>query len=84
MGHTQSFYTPWDSREEGRRPINFTGRTELQARNFKEELKLPGESTLRSFGILTYGTGLSTVADGGSRREWQPHIFAGSDRRHYR
>ena len=63
-GHTQSFYTPWDNREEGRRPINFTGRTELQARSFKEELKLPGESTLRSFGILTYGTGLSTVADG--------------------
>ena len=63
-GHTQSFYTPWDSREEGRRPINFTGRTELQARNFKEELKLPGESRLNTFGILTYGTGLSTVADG--------------------
>ena len=62
-GHTQSFYTPWDNREEGRRPINFTGRTELQARNFKEELKLPGESTLRSFGILTYGSGLSTVSD---------------------
>ena len=62
-GHTQSFYTPWDNREEGRRPINFTGRTELQARSFKEELKLPGESTLRSFGILTYGSGFSTVSD---------------------
>ncbi|MCY4568705.1 MAG: peptidylprolyl isomerase [Candidatus Poribacteria bacterium] len=62
-GHTQSFYTPWDNREEGRRPINFTGRTELQARNFKEELKLPGESRLNTFGILTYGTGLSTVSD---------------------
>ena len=61
--HTQSFYTPWDDRQAGRRPINFTGRTELQARNFKEELKLPSESTLRSFGILTYGTGFSTVAD---------------------
>lgn len=59
-GHTQSFYTPWDSREAGRRPLNFTGRTELQARNFKEELKLPGESRLNTFGILTYGTGLST------------------------
>ena len=59
-GHTQSFYTPWDSREAGRRPINFTGRTELQARNFKEELKLPSESRLNTFGILTYGTGLST------------------------
>ena len=62
-GHTQSFYTPWDSRAEGRRPINFTGRTELQARNFKEELKLPGESRMNTFGILTYGTGLSTVSD---------------------
>ena len=62
-GHTQSFYTPWDNREEGRRPINFTGRTELQARNFKEELQLPGESRLNTFGILTYGTGLSTVSD---------------------
>ena len=62
-GHTQSFYTPWDSREEGRRPINFTGRTELQARNFKEELKLPGESRLNTFGILTYGSGFSTVSD---------------------
>ena len=62
-GHTQSFYTPWDSREEGRRPINFTGRTELQARNFKEELKLPAESRLNTFAILTYGTGLSTVSD---------------------
>ena len=62
-GHTQSFYTPWDSRAEGRRPINFTGRTELQARNFKEELQLPGESRLNTFAILTYGTGLSTVSD---------------------
>ena len=62
-GHTQSFYTPWDSREEGRRPINFTGRTELQARNFKEELKLPGESRLNTFAILTYGSGFSTVSD---------------------
>ena len=62
-GHTQSFYTPWDNREEGRRPLNFTGRTELQARNFKEDLQLPGESRLNTFGILTYGTGLSTVSD---------------------
>ena len=61
--HTQSFYTPWDNRQAGRRPINFSGRTELQARNFKEELKLPSESTLNSFGILTYGAGFSTVAD---------------------
>ena len=62
-GHTQSFYTPWDSREAGRRPLNFTGRTELQARNFKEDLQLPGESRLNTFGILTYGSGFSTISD---------------------
>ena len=57
--HTQSFFTPWDSREAGRRPISFNGRTELRALNYKEELQLPGESTLNSFGILTYGTAFS-------------------------
>ena len=62
-GHTQSFYTPWDNRQEGRRPINFTGRTELQARNFKEDLELPGEATLNTFGIFTYGAGFSTDSE---------------------
>lgn len=57
--HTQSFFTPWDSREAGRRPISFNGRTELRALNYKEDLQLPGESTLNSFGILTYGTAFS-------------------------
>ena len=57
--HTQSFFTPWDSREAGRRPISFNGRTEWRALNYKEELQLPGESTLNSFGILTYGTAFS-------------------------
>ena len=57
--HSQSFFTPWDSREAGRRPISFNGRTELRALNYKEELQLPGESTLNSFGILTYGTAFS-------------------------
>ncbi len=57
--HTQSFFTPWDSREAGRRPISFNGRTELRALNYKEDLELPGESTLNSFGILTYGTAFS-------------------------
>lgn len=60
--HTQSFFTPWDSREDGRRPISFNGRTELRALNYKEELQLPGESTLNSFGILTYGTALSAYS----------------------
>ncbi len=60
--HTQSFFTPWDSREAGRRPISFNGRTELRALNYKEELQLPGESTLNSFGILTYGTAFSAYS----------------------
>ena len=60
--HTQSFFTPWDSREAGRRPISFNGRTELRTLNYKEELQLPGESTLNSFGILTYGTAFSAFS----------------------
>ena len=59
-GHTHSIYTPWDNRQEGRRPISFSGRTELRSRSYKEEYQLPNQSTLNSFAILTYGTGLST------------------------
>jgi len=59
-GHTHSIYTPWDNRQEGRRPISFTGRTELRAESYKEEYQLPNEATLNSFALLTYGTGLST------------------------
>ena len=58
--HTHSIYTPWDNRQEGRRPISFTGRTELRSESFKEEYQLPSRSTLNSFALLTYGTGLST------------------------
>ena len=58
--HTHSIYTPWDNRQEGRRPISFTGRTELRSQSYKEEYQLPNQSTLNSFAILTYGTGLST------------------------
>ena len=58
--HTHSIYTPWDNRQEGRRPISFTGRTELRSQSYKEEYQLPSQSTLNSFAILTYGTGLST------------------------
>ena len=58
--HTHSIYTPWDNRQEGRRPISFSGRTELRSKSFKEEYQLPSQSTLNSFAILTYGTGLST------------------------
>ena len=59
-GHTHSIYTPWDNRQEGRKPISFTGRTELRAETYKEEYQLPNEATLNSFALLTYGTGLST------------------------
>ena len=59
-GHTHSIYTPWDNRQEGRKPISFTGRTELRSKSYKEEYELPGQFTLNSFAILTYGTGLST------------------------
>ncbi|MYK95693.1 hypothetical protein F4009_17125 [Candidatus Poribacteria bacterium] len=58
--HTHSIYTPWDNRQEGRRPISFSGRTELRSQSYKEEYQLPNQSTLNSFAILTYGTGLST------------------------
>ena len=58
--HTHSIYTPWDNRQEGRRPISFSGRTELRSQNYKEEYQLPNQATLNSFAILTYGTGLST------------------------
>ncbi len=58
--HTHSIYTPWDNRQAGRRPISFTGRTELRAETYKEEYQIPNEATLNSFLLLTYGTGLST------------------------
>ncbi len=58
--HTHSIYTPWDNRQEGRRPISFTGRSELRSESYKEEYQLPNKSSLYSFAILTYGTGLST------------------------
>ena len=58
--HTHSIYTPWDNRQEGRRPISFTGRSELRSESYKEEYQLPNKASLYSFAILTYGTGLST------------------------
>ena len=60
-GHTHSIYTPWDNRQEGRRPISFTGRTELRSESYKEEYQLPSETTLNSFAVFTYGSGFSTV-----------------------
>ena len=60
-GHTHSIYTPWDNRQEGRRPISFTGRTELRSESYKEEYQLPSKTTLNSFVVFTYGSGFSTV-----------------------
>ena len=62
-GHRQSFFTPWDSRKDGRRPISFIGRTDWRALSYKENFQLPNESSLKSFGILTYGSALSTASD---------------------
>lgn len=62
-GHRQSFYTPWDSRQAGRRPLSFVGRTELRALSYKENFQLPNESSLNSFGIITYGSALSAASD---------------------
>ena len=57
--HTQSFFTPWDSREAGRRPISFNGRTELRALNYKRNYNSPGGIDAQLFRILTYGTAFS-------------------------
>ena len=62
-GHRQSFYTPWDSRQEGHRPLSFVGRTAWRALNYKEDLGYINESSLNSFGIFTYGTAFSTASD---------------------
>ena len=59
-GHRQSFYTPWDSRKDGRKPISFVGRTAWRAVHYKDELGLQSESSLNSFGIVTYGSALSS------------------------
>ncbi len=62
-GHRQSFFTPWDSKKDGRRPISFVGRTAWRAEHYREELKLPNESSINSFGILTYGAAFSAASD---------------------
>ena len=62
-GHRQSFYTPWDSRKDGRRPLSFVGRTAWRALHYKEDLGFINESSLNSFGIFTYGTAFSTASD---------------------
>lgn len=62
-GHRQSFYTPWDSRQAGRRPISFVGRTAWGARTYKEDLGLQSDSALNSFGVITYGSAVSAASE---------------------
>ena len=62
-GHRQSFYTPWDSKKDGRRPISFVGRTAWRAEHYREELQLPNTSSINSFGIITYGAAFSAASD---------------------
>ena len=62
-GHRQSFYTPWDSRQAGRRPLSFVGRTAWRAVNYKDDLEIQNESSLNSFGIITYGTAFSAASE---------------------
>jgi parvulin-like peptidyl-prolyl isomerase len=59
-GHNQSIYTPWDNPQKGRRPLNVMGRVEWQARLFKEGLGT-SESTIDSFGLLTWGSAFSAL-----------------------
>ena len=60
-GHRHTFYTPWDSRASGRRPVSFTGRVAWQARDFEEEGFGINESAVNSFGLLTWGSAFSAL-----------------------
>ncbi len=57
-GHYHSIYTPWDKPEDGRKPLNFMGRTEWQARHYDENYGT-SESAIHSFGMLTWGNAFS-------------------------
>ena len=59
-GHHHKIFTPWDNRAEGRSPLSFNGRVAWYARTFKEGYGTP-ESTVRSFGIFTWGSALTGV-----------------------
>ena len=60
-GHRHTFYTPWDSRARGRRPVSFVGRVAWQARDFEEEGFGINESAVNSFGLLTWGSAFSAL-----------------------
>ncbi|MDP7280279.1 MAG: peptidylprolyl isomerase, partial [Candidatus Poribacteria bacterium] len=61
-GHYHSIYTPWDNPEEGRKPLNFMGRVEWQARYYGEGYGT-SESSVNSFGVLTWGSAFSALDD---------------------
>ncbi len=60
-GHRHTFYTPWDSRARGRRPVSFVGRVAWRAKEFEEEGFGIDESAVNSFGVLTWGTSYSAL-----------------------
>ena len=62
-GHRHTFYTPWDNRARGRRPVSFVGRVAWRAKHFEEEGFGIEESTINSFGVLTWGTTYSALDD---------------------
>ena len=62
-GHRHTFYTPWDSRARQRRPVSFVGRMAWRAKHFEEEGFGIEESTINSFGVLTWGTSYSALDD---------------------
>ena len=60
-GHRHAFYTPWDSRARGRRPVSFVGRVAWRAKDFEEEGFGISESAVNSFGMFTWGTAFNTL-----------------------
>ena len=60
-GHRHTFYTPWDNRARGRRPVSFVGRVAWRAKDFEEEGFGINESMVNSFGVLTWGTTYSAL-----------------------
>ena len=60
-GHRHTFYTPWDNRARQRRPVGFVGRVAWRAKHFEEEGFGIEESTVNSFGVLTWGTSYSAL-----------------------
>ena len=60
-GHRHAFYTPWDSRAKGRRPVSFVGRVAWRARDFEEEGFGINESAVNSFGMFTWGNSFTSL-----------------------